>query len=260
MSRLQLLQQERFPRSSRYDPEWQIDGAYGGNSMWLAEWLCEDAGLKPGMKVLDLGCGRAKSSIFMAREYDVEVWAADFWLPAEENQQRVDQSGLTGKVHCVNAEARDLPFDRGQFDAIVAFDSIQYYGTDAMFLPYVAQFLVPKGILGFASAAMMCELRYPVPAHLQRFWMPDCWSLRTAAWWHEHWSRTGMVDVQFAEIMAGGWKVWLDWAKAIGCSEWYLDTIETDAGQYLGYIRVLANRSENSPDMPFNIRTGEWLS
>jgi len=33
--------------------------------------------LRPGMRVLDLGCGTALTSIFLAREYDVEVWATD---------------------------------------------------------------------------------------------------------------------------------------------------------------------------------------
>jgi cyclopropane fatty-acyl-phospholipid synthase-like methyltransferase len=33
--------------------------------------------LKPSMRVLDLGCGRAMSSIFLHREFDVQVWAVD---------------------------------------------------------------------------------------------------------------------------------------------------------------------------------------
>jgi cyclopropane fatty-acyl-phospholipid synthase-like methyltransferase len=33
--------------------------------------------LQPGMRVLDLGCGRALSSIFLHREFGLQVWAAD---------------------------------------------------------------------------------------------------------------------------------------------------------------------------------------
>jgi hypothetical protein len=32
--------------------------------------------------VLDLGCGRASSSIFLRREFGVQVWAADLWFSA----------------------------------------------------------------------------------------------------------------------------------------------------------------------------------
>ena len=37
------------------------------------------------MRVLDLGCGLAMSSIFLRREFDVQVWATDLWFNASEN-------------------------------------------------------------------------------------------------------------------------------------------------------------------------------
>ena len=95
------------------------------------------------MKVLDLGCGRAKSSIFLAKEFGVEVWAADLWIAPDENEERVAKQQLSDRIHCVHTEAMRLPFEFGQFDAVLAFDSIQYFGTDAIFLPYIAQFLKP---------------------------------------------------------------------------------------------------------------------
>ena len=49
---------ERFPRSSRYHPDWIIGSASGGaHSLWLTEWLAEALDLRPGMRLLDLGCG-----------------------------------------------------------------------------------------------------------------------------------------------------------------------------------------------------------
>ena len=66
----------RFPRTSRYHPKWIIAGVSGGsNSLWLTEWLAEALDLRPGMRVLDLGCGRGASSIFLRREFGVQVWA-----------------------------------------------------------------------------------------------------------------------------------------------------------------------------------------
>jgi cyclopropane fatty-acyl-phospholipid synthase-like methyltransferase len=41
------------------------------------------------MRVLDLGCGRALSSIFLRKEFEVEVWAVDLWFSASENLQRI---------------------------------------------------------------------------------------------------------------------------------------------------------------------------
>ena len=68
----------------------------GSNPLWMTEWLCERLDLQPGMRVLDLGCGYAKSSIFLAREFGVQVWATDLWVPATENWQRIRDAKLDG--------------------------------------------------------------------------------------------------------------------------------------------------------------------
>ena len=88
------LLSEHFPRSSQYHPEWVLANASGGaNSLWLTEWLARALDLRPGMRVLDLGCGRASSSIFLRREFGVQVWATDLWFSAAENIQRIRDAG-----------------------------------------------------------------------------------------------------------------------------------------------------------------------
>src|SRR5438270_12407928 len=80
------LASERFPRSSRYHPEWVLAGVSGGaNPLWLAEWLSEALDLRPGMRVLDLGCGRALSSVFLRREFGVQVWSIYIESATTEN-------------------------------------------------------------------------------------------------------------------------------------------------------------------------------
>ena len=93
------LLSDRFPRSSKYHPEWVLANASGGaNALWLTEWLTETMNLRPGMRVLDLGCGKASSSIFLRREFGVQVWAADLWISAAENIQRIRDAGLLVRV------------------------------------------------------------------------------------------------------------------------------------------------------------------
>ena len=70
-----LFTSTNFPRSSRHHPEWILASVSGAaNSLWLTEWLASAMDLKPGMRLLDLGCGRAASSIFLRREFGVQVW------------------------------------------------------------------------------------------------------------------------------------------------------------------------------------------
>ena len=59
MTKDERLISERFPRAFSYHPEWVLAGVSGGaNPLWLGEAM----NLQPGMKVLDLGCGRAVTS------------------------------------------------------------------------------------------------------------------------------------------------------------------------------------------------------
>lgn len=118
-----LLSLERFPRSSRCDPAWVVENEMGPNALWLTEFLCEAMDLRPGMRVLDLGCGTAVSSIFLAREFDVQVWATDLWVSPDENAKRIRDADLDGQVFPLQADARDLPYTDGAFDAIVSIDA-----------------------------------------------------------------------------------------------------------------------------------------
>ncbi len=52
----------RFPRSGGYDPVWLMKNEMGPNVLWLTEALCEHMTLEPGMRVLDMGCGRGRIS------------------------------------------------------------------------------------------------------------------------------------------------------------------------------------------------------
>ena len=192
---------DRFPRSSTFEDSWLIDQCFGANPLWLAEWLSEVVTLRAGMRVLDLGCGRAKSSIFLAREFGLDVWAADLWIDPTGNWQTVTQFDLQERVHPLKVDARRLPFPESFFDVIVAVDSMQYYGTDDLFLPYVIQYLKPEGYIGFASAGAVREVSHPVAQHLERFWGSDAWCIRTAEWWREHWGRTGLLNVRSADTM-----------------------------------------------------------
>ncbi len=232
---------ERFPRSSAYHPEWVLAGVSGGaNPLWLTEWLTEKLDLRPGMRVLDLGCGRALSSIFLHREFGVQVWATDLWFSADENRQRIDDAGVSDGVFPLHAEARSLPFAAGFFDAIVSIDSYVYYGTDELTLNAMARLLKPNGVLAIAGAGLMREFE-TVPEALREWWEPGLWCLHSAAWWQRHWEKTGLVTVELADAMPDGWRMWLDWQHVI-CPEnaVELQALEADGGQTMGYVRAVA--------------------
>ncbi|MBW4515793.1 MAG: methyltransferase domain-containing protein [Timaviella obliquedivisa GSE-PSE-MK23-08B] len=240
----QQLVSKRFPRSSQYHPEWVMSSVSGGaNSLWLTEWLTTALDLQPGMRVLDLGCGRAASSIFLHREFGVQVWATDLWLSASENIQRIRDAGVEDNVFPLRADARSLPFAEGFFDAIVCIDSFPYFGTDDLYLNYLAHFVKPGGTVAIVGAGLMQEIADQVPDHLQEIWSQDFWCLHSAVWWQRHWNRTHILDVTLADNMAEGWQVWLDWQKIVSPdNDAEIRTLEADRGNYLGYVRLVGCR------------------
>ena len=146
------------------------------------------------MRVLDLGCGLAMSSIFLRREFGVQVWATDLWCSAATNLQRVRDAHVDDGVFPIHADARALPFATEFFDAVVSIDSFVYYGTDDLYLNYLARFLKPGGVLGVAGAGLMQEIEGSVPDHLRAWWEPwreraGCGAARPVPWREAPWAR-----------------------------------------------------------------------
>jgi SAM-dependent methyltransferase len=246
----QRLVCKRFPRASKYHPDWVIAGAgSAANALWLTEWLCEAIDLKPGMRVLDLGCGRAMSSIFLRREFGAEVWAADLWFSPAENHQRIRDAGVADGVFPLHLDARSLPFAPEFFDAIVSIDSYFYYGTDDWYLSNVARFVKPGGPIAIAQAGLIREIDGPIPEHLREWWAQDQpWCFHSAAWWRRHWERTGIVDIASADTLEEGWRLWVDWLRLIAPGNaTEIQALEADAGRTLGYVRLVGRRRGDAP-------------
>jgi len=238
----------RYPRASTYDPVWTIETRMGPNVLWLAEWLSEITTWRPGARVLDLGCGMAASSIFLAREFDLSVVAADLWVDPTENWTRIEAAGLGDRVTPLRAEAHELPFARSYFDAVVSLDAYHYFGTDEAYLPYLARFVRPGGSLAIVVPSVRHELGGRPPAGLEPFWQEDMSTFHTPAWWREHLGRHATVEaVGWHER---GWEEWLAWCEICGehlrplglaagddeCAE----MLRADGGRVLGLVRAVA--------------------
>jgi SAM-dependent methyltransferase len=206
------LAKAEFPRASAYDPRWIIENAMGPQVLWLAEGLSQVFELKPGMRVLDLGCGRAVSSIFLAREFGVTVWAADWWVSPTENSKRIEKSKIGDRVFPPRAEAHAMPFADEFFHAIVSFDAYHYFGTDDLYLVFCTRHLAPGGRIGIVVPGVVSELTNP-PEHLQPYWMWDFCSFHSPGWWRNHWQKTSLVEIETADLLREGWKLWLEWEE-----------------------------------------------
>ena len=89
----------------------------------------------------------------------------------------------------------------------------------------------------------MREIEGPVPEHLRQWWTNDLWCLHSPAWWRRHWERTGIMDIELADTLPDGWRLWLDWHRVVAPdNEAEINALEADRGDHLGYVRLVGRR------------------
>jgi len=235
--------QRRYPRSAKYDVDWIIENQVGSHCLWLMEALCTAMDIQPGMRVLDLGCGRAISSIFLAKEFGLQVWAADLWTSPTENWQRICQAGVGDRVFPLRAEAHEMPFAEGFFDAITGINCLQFFGTDDYYLhEHLVKLVRPGGQTGMVVPGILKELDGPLPEHLLPYWEPDFYSWHSPDWWRDHWLHTGLVDVEVADAFEDGegYHIFRRFEQAIQGGD---KMISIDAGRHITFVRTVVRRA-----------------
>ena len=89
----------------------------------------------------------ASSSIFLHREFGVEVWVRDLWFNASENLRRIQDACVGSSASSPSGLTRVCcPFVVEFFDVILSIDSFLYYGTERLYLNYLARFSCPVAI------------------------------------------------------------------------------------------------------------------
>lgn len=148
MPNLKLKDAERASAHQAWDRNWQ-------DATERSEWLdaaAEVEGIVPllqdtGVKrVLDLGCGVGRHSLFLAGK-GFEVTALDASRSGLDFARRAaDEVGL--KIAFQQAQMTDLPFDDGSFDFVLSWNVI-YHGDRAVVLrclEEIARLLRPGGL------------------------------------------------------------------------------------------------------------------
>ena len=237
---------EQFLLSSKYDIEWLSYNEMGPCSAWLAEYLSDKIDLKPGMRILDLGCGKAVSSIFLAKEFGVQVWATDLWINASENWKRIKESGVDSLVYPIHAEAHDLPFAYDFFDVIVSLDAYHYFGTEEMYLSNITRYLKPGGQIGIVVPGVKKEFGNTIPDKLKPYWESYLFTHHTPEWWSQLWNRSDIVTIEVADTMPNGYDVWLKWDKILKEAgilkrNGDVELLEADGGNFT-FARIVARK------------------
>lgn len=219
----------------------------GPNPIKLLEWNLENLNIPSGSKILDLGSGLGLTSVYLANKFDAEVIALDKGVSPDKVLATMQQCKPHQKMPLpLKGDARDLPFPSNFFDFVIATDSFIYFGTDDLYIPYISRFIKKDGYLCFTVPGFNQDVSgaAELPDHLKPFWSDECWTWHTQAWWQHHLIRTGYLQVLECESMINSYLFWKEEALK-GPLDWRdndLSVIEQDQGQYMGFIKVVAQR------------------
>jgi SAM-dependent methyltransferase len=95
-STLSKVDRRKYPELSGCTRD-EIWRGMGPGGLYLVSLLVRELFLAPGSMVLDLGCGTAVSSLFLAETCGARVVAADLWADAAGNAARIESRGQRGK-------------------------------------------------------------------------------------------------------------------------------------------------------------------
>lgn len=214
---------KKYLLTEKYDSRWIEDNWMGPNPLYLLEDLCGHMDLRPGMKVLDMGCGKGITSVFLAKEYGVTVFANDLWISATENLQRFEEAGVADKVFPIHAEAHALPYAEGFFDAAIAIDCYHYFGTSESYFPDVLSKLVkPGGEFGIVVPGLKREFEKGYPDTLEKLWIPELFTFHSSKWWRNLWEKTGLCEITACYDIDDAkaiWRLWANWSKEYFAAE-----------------------------------------
>jgi ubiquinone/menaquinone biosynthesis C-methylase UbiE len=136
----------------------------GGRQATVA--FAEQFGLRPGMRLLDVGCGLGGAARYFAHEHGCQVTGIDlsgeYVAVANALAARV---GLGERVSCHAGSALALPFAPGSFDGAYMFHVGMNIDNKSRLFAEVRRVLAPSGLFGIYDVMRLAagELSYPVP-------------------------------------------------------------------------------------------------
>lgn len=240
----EMMRNEKYPLSLKYDPDWIIENQMGSHCLWLLESLVQEMDIRPGMRILDMGCGKAISSIFLAKEFGVQVWANDIWVSATDNWKCICEAGVDNLVYPIHAEAHALPYADSFFDAVVSINSLQFYGTDDYYMKHhFARIVKPEGQIGIVVPGLYKEFDGEIPEYIRPYWDPEFFSWHSPGWWKQHWNRTGLVDVVSADTFPDkeGYDTFNKFEIIVNSGD---KLIPADEGRNISFVRVVARKNK----------------
>jgi cyclopropane fatty-acyl-phospholipid synthase-like methyltransferase len=219
---------------------------WGPNAIRQAEELAAHFTITSDMRILVLGCGPGLSCVYLAQEYDVEIFATDLFMSPTENYERFQSLGIADKIVPMTIDAtQPMPFAERYFDVIFSVGAYNMFGDNEHALTNLARYVKKDGYIAVSFPGLKYEFGDNVPPEMQPFWdVPEvAQKVRGIEWWRESWSKAKGVEIlniseQKCHDIA--WQEWLPTLDPCGEDKWTLDMMAAEGGKYYNTIQLIA--------------------
>lgn len=151
MNELSAFFHAEWPEVERAFSRWQ--SAFVSQTRAASSLVLELAGIRPGMRVLDLACGTGEPALSIAREVGPEgrVVATDLVPEAAAFVAERARAARLFTVSAVAADAEALPFESASFDAVTCRLGVMFFREPERALAEARRVLKPGGCAGFVA-------------------------------------------------------------------------------------------------------------
>lgn len=228
----------------KYDKEFVMQNMLGANALLLTEELTQHMDLKPGMTVLDLGCGHALSSYFLAKEFGVTVYAVDPEVCSADINTKMRELGISDKVVAFCADSYEMPFRPGTFDAVIGINSWQNFGPNHSYLrEYIMPLLKEEAQVGIAVPGMNQEIYDAMDERTRVIMDVDIIpTMFTKTRWKDMWSTTEGFEVTYCEEMECTMQAWCDWLRASNPMAKDDETLTSSIDKRMAFVAMVGRR------------------
>jgi len=115
----------------------------------LVKHLVQVADLRPGCKLLDVGCGFGGSSIYLAKKYDADATGITI-SPIQVEMARKAAASEGVKAEFLLMDAEEMNFEQS-FDVVWSVESISHYPEKERFFAAAARCLTSGGTLAITD-------------------------------------------------------------------------------------------------------------
>lgn len=187
------------------DGNWMAPGG-----LLLADMLAEALSLRAGEKVLDLGCGRGQSSVFLASKHRVQVTSVDLWIGVDERRRRAAAAGVDELITPLQGDVgRGVPVAPGSLDAVFCLQSFHCFGTRPWVLRYLVSLIKPGGRIGIAQGCFREEVAVFPPLFTDTDgWNADYRTYHSPRWWRDHFASQESLEGTHAQEVPDGDLMW----------------------------------------------------